>query len=362
MWGRKKILQSISLFLILLFIISTFCFSINSYAKSFGVTDSITIIEIIEDRIDYLKSISDKVTEYKNKLSKDMVKDRDFLAYSYGKGNISLEQYIFYVQSYKALYSIFGLEFVPVENIKVNIGDSNIETLNTHIVEIIARDTMQKMYDSMTYDVKRKNSNEIVLDDPWYLCPYNCRVSGSKVEGWGGCPHKARNIGDRARVNCFSKVDISTKKYIEFGGQSINTIPKTITTRRDCSAYIIMVLANLGCDYAWSLSDSDYAQITTRKLCDDIEKIRSSQYFDVLPYSKDTVKPGDIVLKRGHTEVFLGWDNKEQNTVYHYSWGKTSSVECVLNSNEEINYLLNSQEDANYDGIYTYIIRYKGTN
>lgn len=356
MWARKKIMVLICILSFILLL------PITSYAKSSGVTDSIIIIEIIEDRIDYLKSISGRVDEYRSKLSRDMVKDRDFLAYSYGKGDISLDKYNFYVQSYKTLYLIFDLEFVPVENIKVNIGDSEIETLNTHIVELIAKDTMKKMYDSMTPDVKNKNSKEIVLDDPWYLCPYNCRSSGLKVEGWGGCLHKTGDKGDKARANCFSTVDISTKKYIEYGGQSINTVPKTITIRRDCSAYIIMVLANLGCDYAWSLSDSDYSHITTRQLCNDIEKIRASQYFDVLPYSKDIVKPGDIVLKKGHTEVFLGWDNKENNTVYHYSWGKTSSVECVLNSNKEINYLLNSQEDLNYDGKYTYIIRYKGTN
>lgn len=360
MLGRKKVVQSISIFLVLLFIISTFCFSINSYAKAFGLTDSSLIIEIIEDRIAYLKSISDKVAEYKNSLSRDMAKDRDFLAYSYGKGDISLDNYNSYVRAYKTLYSIFDLEFVPVENIKVNIDDSDIETLNTHIVEIIARDTMKKMYDTMTYDVKRKNSAEIVLNDPWYLCPYNCRSSGSKVNGWGECIHKTGYKGDRARLNCFSTVEISTKKYIELGGKAVNTSPKTITIRRDCSAYIIMVLANLGCDYAWGISD--YLDITTRRLCNDIEKIRASQYFDVLPYSKDTVKPGDIVLKRGHTEVFLGWDNKEENRVYHYSWGKTGSVECVLNSNEEINYLLGSEEDLNYDGKYTYIIRYIGTD
>lgn len=378
MWGRKKILQNISLFLIALFIISTFCFSINSYAKSGTYGDYLKtnyerLKKVADDNLDRLDMYMATGGQNRYCNLTTMSKDREWIAYLYSKGAISKDEYNEYVTRYKLYYATAGITFDPIKLEDISLDDLNKEDLNFYFVEYIARKTMENMYNSMDYSLKNKSGDFSIEKlkkgsyDPWYLCPYGCVKLNkdnvlSKVTGFGSCTH----LSD---PKVWSAVYISKEDVANYEGVSLSSykqISKRVTVRRDCSAYIGMVLANLGAEWLWDLDDSEYKGINSDKISKYRGTVTTSK-FEFFDYNPNILKPGDIVVRAGHTEMFMGWHNRENYEVYHYSWGSTSDVENVYDSltntvNYKKSYKLDSRYNLNSEKHYTVIIRYKGNN
>lgn len=78
----------------------------------------------------------------------------------------------------------------------------------------------------------------------------------------------------------------------------------------DCSSYVCAVLNNMGI--------SKYHQQATGTLLNmDLTEFG----FTRIMFSKEALQPGDIVVKSGHTEIFVGWADDAHKQSYVWSWG-----------------------------------------
>lgn len=377
MWSKKKILQNLSLFSILLCVIFIFSFSINSYAEStrtygdYLKTNYARLKKIADDNLDRYEMYTKTGGGNRYCNSTTMNKDREWIAYLYSKGSISKDEYNEYVTRYKLYYAASGIQFIPIKLENISLDDLNEEDLNFYFIEYIARKTMDSMYNSMDYTLKNKSGDFSIEKlkkgsyDPWYLCPYGCVKLNqnnvlSKVYGFGSCIH----LSD---PKVWSKIHISKEDVADYEGISLASykqISKTVTVRRDCSAYIGMVLANLGAEWLWDLDEREYKEINSLVISEYKNNVETSK-FEFLDYNPNILKPGDIVVRAGHTEMFMGWHNRTNYEVYHYSWGSTADVENVYDSltntvNYKKSYKLDSRYDLNSEKHYTGIIRYIG--
>lgn len=302
----------------------------------------------------------------------DFVKGRDYLVYAYANGMISYEEF---EENMNILISNAELHGYTIQEYQEKIRQENSFRTNEEIVSDNAKLVMYEMWNGISDTYKNMTLEEIdepdsryggIGKDKWYLCPYGCRVKNGgnwyKVDGWGAaCKEPGKSHTVLTDENS-SFMRVTTTEVLQ-DNQRVNYT--TFRTRRDCSAYVSCVLYNLGFDYMWK-NDTRIENIGTGTLTGLIDTFKKSELFDVLPYSKDSVSPGDIVLKVGHVEIFMGWKNKDTNEVYHYSWGSSKDV-YMLKDNGPNGVWFNTFKAAKQDNSYglgrkpyTYIIRYKG--
>lgn len=261
-------------------------------------------------------------------------------------------------------------------------------------IETIASLTMESMYNGMPDNlrdisvVKDENTNENIFkfniaptafsnDDPWYLCPYGCRVDSSKVSAWTSKCEKTGLVHENNNNNVKSKIQVSRAiEYKDKNGENKYKIQyETINARRDCSSYMTVVLANLGLDTIWNDIDNAFkVENSNSSFVTDLELLseRDKEHFQVLPYSIENLQSGDIVSRSGHSELYIGcrtttipYDDNIVPEVLKYSWGSTNAVykNIKLDSSTPNGYVFEAyqyQIDTRYNGKRRYqtIVRY----
>lgn len=197
--------------------------------------------------------------------------------------------------------------------------DSNGFTGNASIVYQVAKQTMQDMY--MGLPEKYRN-------------------------GWGDIyTCKVDNVG---KVNDCGHPDCKTTFNIIKLDNS--TVQKTVRT--DCSAFVSMTLIGLGAEWV------SYAEGTSNMINWET-KVKSSDKFIWLPFSKENLQSGDILLRSGHTEFFFGWTDDSKSQLYHLSWGSTNAVYSAM-PDKSTGVVDVKSSIANFSS-YSYIIRYVGS-
>lgn len=204
---------------------------------------------------------------------------------------------------------------------EIQSNNSSDYTGNAAVVDSTAKKIMQDMY--------------LGLDDAYkngYSDIYCCKTDGKgKVKV---CGHS----------KCNSNFTIT-----KIDGTTVNK-----TTRTDCSAYVGMVLTALGADW----SGLGYG---TGEMMTWASKVQASDKFIWLGYTPDIVQPGDIVIKSGHTEIFMGWADRNANKVYKYSWGSSANVYNIM-PDKSTGAVDAKNAVQGYDTYaYKYIIRYVGS-
>lgn len=349
-----------------------FCFS--SIASSGNKGFSIKIaVEDVKEKLDKMLERLQSLKEASglDKYCKEyMRKDRDWLAYLYTKGFLTYSEYQNYVESFSFYYSLTATKFVPAKILTLT-GDKEInastsqEDLDFYFVEYVARKSMEDMYNSMSDELKNKDTNIFVDDDMWYLCPYGCRSNKRKVDAYP-CKHVTDNSPFWSKMNMtnlyladnlkLSKEELEKRGYKEH----------EVIFRRDCSAYITYVLGNLGASWIWKIEPSELTVINTTEIGNFKDRIENSPNFIWLKYNPDELQPGDIVVRSGHTEMFMGWYDRETYDVYQYAWGETEDVEGILDkSTGTVDYRRRHIRDPKHYSLtggltYTMIIRYVG--
>lgn len=129
--------------------------------------------------------------------------------------------------------------------------------------------------------------------------------------------------------------------------------------RHDCSSYVNAVLIKLGASWA-KIGNG------TGKMPEYKSDIIADDRFIYLNYDKNTLQPGDIIVKSGHTEILYQMIDINSPTVKHYSWGSTSAVQSALDVSTRT--LLNEPNTTGQYAYYNnnarsfeYIIRYVGS-
>lgn len=301
----------------------------------------------------------------------DFVKGRDFLVYAYTEGMLTYEEYDTYMKNLIAHAELKGM---TIEEYQLKNKQTNAFRSNADVVEANARLTMYEMYLGIADEFRTLTPVQIdeldntygLTKDIWYLCPYGCRAKSdgkwSKVAAWGGTCKETNKSHKELTDKNSSNMRLTTEQILP-EGKRINYT--NYRCRRDCSCYVSCVLYNLGLGYMWDngiepVTMSSYSFIDLKNTLDN------SDNFTCLIYTKDAVQPGDIVVKGGHIEVFMGWANKEANEVYHYSWGSSKDVYSILDNGpggKYFNAFKQSKTDKRYAGGhsgYSLIIRYIG--
>ena len=158
--------------------------------------------------------------------------------------------------------------------------------------------------------------------------------------------------------------EVNDPWYASANGGTCPSLPNVIvdgvdygTIRPDCSGYISLVLKVLGGANSLNLDTSAIKGLTAVKL--------GADKFEVLPYSKDTVQAGDIVVARyakGHTEMFMEFLDKPSCLSRVYSWGATGAVRnCFDPSTQQLRDVLIEYNHTRYNTWYQHIIRYIGS-
>jgi hypothetical protein len=300
----------------------------------------------------------------------NLVKDRDFILYCYKSGYIDLNTYNDYISRYSSEYETYANVSMLSQVVYDHAFEDELYKNQTsgQLVEASAKLIMASIYQSMVGDpdvnsLKLKTEQELAQTNNWYLCQFGCGAStNKKVYAWGNtCTHTTNSSN-------YSYITVTRTEVAPDGEKQIYY--QTIKCRRDCSGYVFAVLANLGFDPLWESTAFNYTESGTGELVGLIHKFEQDPDFDVYSYDSTRLQKGDIVLKNGHVEIFMGFDDtsalKNENThVYKYSWGSSQSVLNNLRG-DRLNPTFEattSIEDTRYDNTdehrYQYIIRYK---
>lgn len=136
------------------------------------------------------------------------------------------------------------------------------------------------------------------------------------------------------------------------------------SARHDCSSYVNAVLIKLGASFA-NIGYGTGIMIEP----DYLNNVVADDKFILLDYDYNNLQPGDIILKKGHTEILYKIEDVENYAVRRFSWGSTGAVQSALDlSTREMLDVPNVASGGSIKSYYRtgsktkeYIIRYVGS-
>lgn len=266
-------------------------------------------------------------------------------------GDIGLEQYITCLKAVNEKFNTFGVPIDYEYYYENGVGQDYAQQLSNGDV--------RQLYDKLrdggylpTYPTLSK-SESLMLGLAQYTA---CRWAN----GQGVQDGLRLRYSQALQVNYLS--DLTNKNYM---------------IRADCSGLIYTLLNEIGCRGVVDKAISGFNTQTMVNLCKN-GVLDSDPRIEVLDFNADRLRSGDIVvtsvdepltkfgtsdpyvgedgipIRKGHTEVFIGWANRDLNETVVWSWGSNQQVESEFTGEKAVPLVKSNAFN------YSYIIRFMG--
>jgi len=224
-------------------------------------------------------------------------------------------------------------------------GATSIDTLPTCIEELTENElTVIEMAKEVMYSMLMGMKATLPKN---YACGIESKkknnglAGGAWVEnGW----NKSAGVGNGPWYSQTGQYNKWTISGVKIGTEIEDDI------RCDCSSFVCNVIYRLG------LSNWPHGgkEDSTSYMLSNIQLLKDSSIFEV--YSRDNgewknedLRPGDIILRDGHTGIFAGHTDKGE--ILCYDWGGTPTVQNAIDENtEEMFSYTKAIHDANKKG------------